>query len=746
MAARTKVGELRARYTQRLRRTTRARVQHRPARGARARLPARLRRDDRRLGPRPEGEPRRPQPARTSRSATTPTSCSHTLATRGTTASRPGLQAGDDHQVPAQAAGLLAEGRDAGRAPHPPLRPRARQEAALRSAYHGRVPTQMDRVLDLLHKVKYEQDGSLTFRRSCAHGVCGSDAMLINGRNRLACKIRVDQLGRQKITVAPLPGLPLIKDLVVDMEAFFDKFRSVQPYLQTTARRPSASGSSRPRERERSTTRPSASCAPRARRPARRSGPSPSTSGRRRSSTPTGSSSTRATTRPTSGWRSSPTRTACGAAGRSSTAPTPARGGSTSPRRSSRSVARGIVSGAARGADASRSASAGHPAPASSAPTARRAATPVRPRSGAALYRRLPARRARAHRAARTPRSREALGVQTNNVAEWTGVVEALELAHRLGAEKVHLFLDSKLIVEQLHGRWRVKDAKLHPAPRRGEGACSAGSGAGPRRTCRGPRTRPPTGSRTRRSTGSRSGGRHGSRGRVACRRPGRTCEPAPARRHSRSVAALVRRAASRPHDILAGPTWAPRSQAERRTAARTPGDLVLRPTAPSRYDRPCTHQRPRTASRATGSTLELDPQERRLVSATPATRRRGAGRGGPRRRGRPTRSTRAPATSGSDDRRRPVLVLDAGCSRTAVTQSPRDWVPRESPSRSRLVRGSTRSACTRPSMTGGVESRDVWMTGDQVPARGRRPRSQVQSPGQRGGRMVARRPGNRQA
>ena len=90
----------------------------------------------------------------------------------------------------------------------------------------------MDRVLDLLHKVKYEQDGTLTFRRSCAHGVCGSDAMLINGRNRLACKIRVDQLKGRRITVAPLPGLPVMKDLVVDMEGFFAKFRSVHPYLQ----------------------------------------------------------------------------------------------------------------------------------------------------------------------------------------------------------------------------------------------------------------------------------------------------------------------------------------------------------------------------------------------------------------------------------------------------------------------------------------------------------------------------------
>jgi succinate dehydrogenase / fumarate reductase iron-sulfur subunit len=89
----------------------------------------------------------------------------------------------------------------------------------------------MDRVLDLLHKIKYEQDGTLTFRRSCGHGVCGSDAMLINGRNRLACRIRLDQLGRGKVTVAPLPGLPVIKDLVVDMDGFFGKYKSVMPFL-----------------------------------------------------------------------------------------------------------------------------------------------------------------------------------------------------------------------------------------------------------------------------------------------------------------------------------------------------------------------------------------------------------------------------------------------------------------------------------------------------------------------------------
>ena len=109
----------------------------------------------------------------------------------------------------------------------------------------------MDRVLDLLHRVKYEVDGSLTFRRSCAHGVCGSDAMLINGRNRLACKIRVEQLGRRRISVAPLPGLPVVKDLVVDMDGFFAKYRSVQPFLITDAPPPTRERRQSPEDRAR---------------------------------------------------------------------------------------------------------------------------------------------------------------------------------------------------------------------------------------------------------------------------------------------------------------------------------------------------------------------------------------------------------------------------------------------------------------------------------------------------------------
>jgi succinate dehydrogenase / fumarate reductase iron-sulfur subunit len=96
--------------------------------------------------------------------------------------------------------------------------------------YQVEADPKFDRVLDLLHRVKYEHDGSLTFRRSCGHGVCGSDAMLINGRNRLACKERIEKLGR-RISVAPLPGLPVVKDLVVDMDGFFESYRKVMPFL-----------------------------------------------------------------------------------------------------------------------------------------------------------------------------------------------------------------------------------------------------------------------------------------------------------------------------------------------------------------------------------------------------------------------------------------------------------------------------------------------------------------------------------
>ena len=89
-----------------------------------------------------------------------------------------------------------------------------------------------DRILDALHRIKWDQDGSLSFRRSCAHGICGSDAMRINGRNRLACKTLIKDLDiSQPIYVEAIKGLPLEKDLIVDMEPFFAAYREVKPFL-----------------------------------------------------------------------------------------------------------------------------------------------------------------------------------------------------------------------------------------------------------------------------------------------------------------------------------------------------------------------------------------------------------------------------------------------------------------------------------------------------------------------------------
>jgi succinate dehydrogenase / fumarate reductase iron-sulfur subunit len=87
-----------------------------------------------------------------------------------------------------------------------------------------------DLVLDLLNSVKWYQDGTLAFRRSCGHGICGSDAMRINGVNRLACKVLVREVGA-KITVEPLLGLRVVRDLIVDLEPFFDSYRSILPFL-----------------------------------------------------------------------------------------------------------------------------------------------------------------------------------------------------------------------------------------------------------------------------------------------------------------------------------------------------------------------------------------------------------------------------------------------------------------------------------------------------------------------------------
>jgi len=87
-----------------------------------------------------------------------------------------------------------------------------------------------DRLLDALHHIKWYEDGTLALRRSCAHGICGSDAMLINGRNALACKVLVKDVA-PKVTVEPIRGLRVLKDLIVDMDTFFDGYKKMLPYL-----------------------------------------------------------------------------------------------------------------------------------------------------------------------------------------------------------------------------------------------------------------------------------------------------------------------------------------------------------------------------------------------------------------------------------------------------------------------------------------------------------------------------------
>ncbi len=107
-----------------------------------------------------------------------------------------------------------------------------------------------DRLLDALHAVKWYQDGTLAFRRSCGHGICGSDAMLVNGVNRLACKVLLKDLG-PRITVEPMRGFAVVKDLVVEMEAFFRKYRSIKPYLMPSDREPVTERQQSPVARER---------------------------------------------------------------------------------------------------------------------------------------------------------------------------------------------------------------------------------------------------------------------------------------------------------------------------------------------------------------------------------------------------------------------------------------------------------------------------------------------------------------
>ena len=105
-------------------------------------------------------------------------------------------------------------------------------------------------VLDVLEQIKAEQDPAVTFRRSCREGVCGSDGLNMNGKNGLACITPLSEAVRGgELVIRPLPGLPVIRDLVVDMSMFYAQYEKVQPYLQNSAPAPAIERLQSPEDR-----------------------------------------------------------------------------------------------------------------------------------------------------------------------------------------------------------------------------------------------------------------------------------------------------------------------------------------------------------------------------------------------------------------------------------------------------------------------------------------------------------------
>jgi len=104
-------------------------------------------------------------------------------------------------------------------------------------------------LLDALLKIKGTVDDSIALRKSCREGVCGSDAMNINGKNGLACITNLNDL-REPIVLKPLPGLPVIRDLIVDMTQFFKQYESIKPYLKNTSIPPEKERKQSPQQRE----------------------------------------------------------------------------------------------------------------------------------------------------------------------------------------------------------------------------------------------------------------------------------------------------------------------------------------------------------------------------------------------------------------------------------------------------------------------------------------------------------------
>lgn len=116
--------------------------------------------------------------------------------------------------------------------------------------YELTIPAHSDpMLLTVLERLKAEQDSSITYRRSCREGVCGSDGMNINGTNGLACVTHLSQLKTDRIVIRPLPGFPVIRDLVVDMSQFYQQYERIEPYLQNDQVAPAQERLQSPEER-----------------------------------------------------------------------------------------------------------------------------------------------------------------------------------------------------------------------------------------------------------------------------------------------------------------------------------------------------------------------------------------------------------------------------------------------------------------------------------------------------------------
>ncbi|MCH9756398.1 MAG: succinate dehydrogenase iron-sulfur subunit [Gammaproteobacteria bacterium] len=116
--------------------------------------------------------------------------------------------------------------------------------------YELDVPLKNDpMLLTLLERIKAEQDPTLSFRRSCREGVCGSDGMNVNGANALACVTALSGLKTNRVVIRPLTGFPVIRDLIVDMTVFYEQYERIKPYLQNDTAPPTRERLQSPEDR-----------------------------------------------------------------------------------------------------------------------------------------------------------------------------------------------------------------------------------------------------------------------------------------------------------------------------------------------------------------------------------------------------------------------------------------------------------------------------------------------------------------